>query len=923
VEQFAFRVLGPLEVSAGGAPLPLGGPRQRALLAVLLLNGGRVVSRDRIVDAIWGENPPATATNAVQVAVHELRKLLGTDRVLTQGTGYRVVVEPGELDLDRFERLLERARDEPSARAASTLREALALPSGALLADLSHAPFVAAERERVAELILVALERRIDADLDLGAHRELVAELEALVVEHPYREGLWERLMLALYRSGRQADALDAYRRARTALREDLGVEPSKALRELEAAILRHDSALDAAAAVDRTELPTPARPLVGRTLELAAVTALVRTPDTRVVTLTGPGGTGKTRLALEAAHELRSDFDGGVFFADLGSLPDAELVGPTVARALGVRDTSAEAVVERVAARVARHAMLLVVDNFEHVLTAATLVADLVAAIPSLRVLATSREPLRVRAEHEYRVPPLGLPGPAGAADLEAARRAEAVQLFVARARAARPDFELTAENAAPVVAICRALDGLPLALELAAPRVKLLSPAMLLDRLSDRLGALAEGERDLPPRLRTLRGAIDWSYDLLAPEEQALLAGLSVFSGGWSLDAAEAVCGADLAGLGSLVEKSLVQTGGSPDAPRFSMLETVREYALERLARAGDTQEMRDRHAEYFAGVAEALEPELHGPEALDEAEREHDNIRAAWTHAQSTGQVELLLRLCAIARLWYVRGYQSEGLARVEDALGEQGGTPRRRALILGWAATLAWTQGDYELSIARAHESLALNREVGDERTEFRALGMLGLAHFSSGDAVRGREFHTRSLELARAMRWERETALALSNLAEIASVVGEHAEARELWSESLELSRRLSNAEAPTASASLQAAVAALEGHDEDEALPLILESLRIVRDLDFKDFIASALVAYARAVLEKDGVLAARALGAAGAIRAQLGPAAFRFEPDWYARSLERVHELLGDEAAPALEAGASAPDRVVAEILA
>ncbi len=925
MKRLEFRILGPLEVRSGEGVLELSGRRQRALLGFLLVNGNSVVSRERIVEAVWGEHPPASARNALQVGVHGLRKALGAERVVTQGTGYRLALEPDELDLERFLALTERARQEHQEDAASTLRQALELHRGPVLADLDELPFVAAERRHVEELRLEALERRIDADLALDRQDALVGELHALVAAHPYRERLRGQLMLALYRSGRQADALEQYRLARSTLGDELGLDPSRELDELQAAMLRQDESLaPPGAGRSGSGLPEPPRPLVGRELELAAVVALARAPDARLVTLTGPGGTGKTRLALEAAHELDRAFAGGAHFVDLAPLHDPGLVGSTAARALGVRDAEGEVLFERVAAAIGERETLLVLDNFEHVLDAAPLVAGLLSRVTPLRVLATSREPLRVRAEHEYRVPALALPARAHGGDLERLAGNEAVALFVVRAQSARPGFELTPDTADTVVEICHALDGLPLALELAAARLRLLSPSALRDRLEDRLGVLAEGNRDLPPRQRTLRAAIDWSYELLSPPEGALLARLSVFAGGWTLEAAETVCAADLAALGSLVEKSLVQaTDSSSGEPRFSMLETLRQYAFERLLASGEAEPTRRRHAAYFADLAERLEPDLHTARALDEAEREHDNIRAALEESVASGDTGTALRICALARFWYVRGYLGEGRAWLDQALAQEGGPADRRAIALYWSGTLAWSSGDHESAIAPALESLALARATGDEVAELRALMALGLTHLGVGDLAASRDFHVRSLALARTLERDRDIALSLANLADIESTLGNHEEAEGLARESLDISRRQGDEEA-TGIALLVIASSLLERDRDEDAVPMIVESLRCFRNVDFKDFLASGLVALARARVPDDPAHAVRLLGAAGVLRAPLGPAQFPWEKTWSERTLERAETLLGaDRARTELEAGASTPEETIESALA
>lgn len=524
-----FRLLGPLELVRDGRAVAIGGARQRGLLALLLLRANELVTRERLIDGLWGDEPPETAPNSLQVAVHALRKLLGADYIVTHGQGYVLRVEPGAVDLERFERLVERARAESPAAAAGTLREALSLWRGPALADLPEAPFARPERERLDELRQAALEQRLEADLTLGRHDELVAELESLVDEQPYRERLQRLLMLALYRAGRQAEALEAYQRARRAFVDELGIEPTPALQELERAILRQDSALAAPPAL-RTNVPAPLTPLVGRQLELAAATALLRGRDVRLLTLTGPGGIGKTRLAVETALELGADFRDGVCFVDLSPLREPDLVGAQILRALELSEQPGRPAVATLKDALRDRQLLLVLDNFEQVAQSGPLVTELLAGAPEAKSLVTSRAVLHVTGEHEYPLPPLALPDPVqrGA---EALARNDAVELFTARARAVAPGFRLTAENARVVAAICVAVDGLPLAIELAAARTRVLSPEEMLERLTERLELLVSGPRDAPERQQTLRATLDWSFELLDAEEQRLYARLAVF--------------------------------------------------------------------------------------------------------------------------------------------------------------------------------------------------------------------------------------------------------------------------------------------------------------------------------------------------------------------------------------------------------
>ena len=450
--------------------------------------------------------------------VSRLRRVLGAGRLETRPPGYVLRVEPGELDLHRFRELIAQDRH----------REALALWRGPALADLAFEDFARSEIARLEELRLSALEGRFEHELAAGRHAELAGELAAAVRAHPLRERLAGQLMLALYRSGRQADALAAYRDARATLVDELGLEPSEELSALQRRILVHDPGLDHTRTGRRAELPASLTSFVGRGRELEQIRALILRPGVRLLTLTGAGGTGKTRLALEVARAVAGEFADGARFAPLAAVAEPEVVPHAIAEALALQQSSGQSIEDALKAFLADRELLLVLDNLEHLLEATPLATELLAAAPRLKILATSRTHLNLYGETEYAVPPLSA-------------REEAVALFADRAAAVRPGFAATDA----VGEICARVDGLPLAIELAAARIRTLTPAEILARLDHRLELLAGGPRDVPARQRTLRDTLLWSYDLLAPEEQRLFARLAVFAGGWTLAAADDVCG------------------------------------------------------------------------------------------------------------------------------------------------------------------------------------------------------------------------------------------------------------------------------------------------------------------------------------------------------------------------------------------
>jgi predicted ATPase/class 3 adenylate cyclase len=462
-----------------------------------------------------------------------------------------------------------------------------------------------------------------------------------------------------------------------------------------------------------RNNLPLQPTPLVGREKEVAEVCDLLRGEETRLLTFTGPGGIGKTRVALQAAADLLDDFPDGTFFAPLATLTQAELFFSTVAETLGVQETGEQPLDESLKDYLKERRLLLVLDNFEQVLGAAPTVTELLAAAPGLKVLATSRAPLGLYGEHEYDVPPLSVPDVRHLPDLKVLSQYEAVRLFIERAKAAKADFEVTDESAPAVAEICVRLDGLPLAIELAAARIKMLPPNALLHRLGSSLKLLTGGARDLPERQRTLRATIEWSFALLDEGEQVLFGRLAVFSGGRTLEAIEGICDAegDLAvdtfeGVSSLLDKSLLrQEEGPGGEPRFVMLETVHEFAREKLKESAEAEEIKRIHAQYFLTLAEEAYTELKGANQLqwlEKLEAEHDNMRAALSWALEHKQVELALRLgSALWWFWWMRGHNSEGRRWLEQALAMDGrGSPEVRAMALAGAGALASEQGDLD-------------------------------------------------------------------------------------------------------------------------------------------------------------------------------------------------------------------------------
>ncbi len=818
-----FRILGPLEARQAGRLLSLGGPKQRALLAVLLLHANRVVTSERLIELIWGEDAPETVGATLQVTVSNLRKVLEPDHergstyevLISQPAGYLLNLSAEQLDSARFEALATAGKQallagNPQA-AADTLREALALWRGQALADFPDERFALAESRRLDEMMLQAFEDRIEADLALGRHGEMVAALESLLVKHPLRERLCGQLMLALYRSGRQAEASDVYYKTRDALVEQQGMDPGTELQNLLKAILNHHPSLD----LRQMPAPRQARPnnlprqlttFVGRSHQIQAIQQTLA--SSRLLTLTGPGGIGKTRLALEVAGQLLEDFADGIWLVELGTVASPELVAQAVASALTLREEAGRRLVDTLIDYLQARQLLLLFDNCEHLVDrTAELVEALLRSCPSLRVLATSREALGIPGESLRQVPSLSLPNHDEQKLDDNANKYEAVALFCDRATIALGSFSLTPGTAPRVFQICRRLDGIPLAIELAAVRLRVLSLDQIAARLNDRFRLLTGGSRTALPRQQTLRATIDWSYDLLPETERALLRRLAVFVGGASLEAAEAICAGSLIAstdvmdlMTQLVAKSLVIAEENSDETQFRLLETIREYGLAKLLEAGEAESLRKRHRDWFIRLAEQSELELAGRDQTRWARRleaAFDNLRAALEWCSDKGDAEACLRLAsAMGAFWRIHGYLSEGREWLNRGLSEGEVAPQIRAKTLVWGAVLAVFQGDSAQALTLCQHGLEAYRSIGDQwgtAFAFQTLGRIALLEDNNLEATSQLE---RSLSLFRETGDKHGVAESLYLLSVVNWGNGDYSSATRLGTEALHISQQI-------------------------------------------------------------------------------------------------------------------------------
>lgn len=1049
-----FRLLGPLEVRSGDEALPLGGAKQRALLAILLLQANHVVSRERLSELLWNDDPPPTADHVIEVYVSQLRRVLEPDGapykvLIRKPVGYVLEVDPSDIDTTRFARLVESARSSPPAEAAAQLATALEMWRGPALADFAGERFAFSEAARLDELRLFATEERIDAELKLGRHARLIGELQGLVEQHPLRERLCGQLMLALYRSGRQAEASDVYQKTRERLVDELGMEPGPELQGLLKRILQQESGLAAAAEVAAPPLPSgtvtflltdlegstrlwehtptamhqalaihdavmgramsargglqvesgregdsilavfpraadaiacaveiqrefaaqswpegghlhirvavhtgeaelrgghyfgpavyrcarllasghgdqvlvsqathdvvvdtlpggvalrdlgqhrlrdlerperifqltapglraefpplksmdplrhnlPISPtrFIGREAELAEIAKLL--VGHRMLSLVGSGGTGKTRLALQAAAENIERFPDGVWCVELASVREPELVAQTVAEALGVREEADRPVIKTLVDRLRDRKFLLVIDNCEHLIPAAVKLADeLMRACDGMRLLATSREALRVSGEGIMRVGPLAEP--------------DAVTLFVERSNAVESSFQVTPENSELVRQICRRVESIPLAIELAAGRSQMMSPAEILARLQESFSLLAGGSRSAEGRHETLNTAIDWSYWLLGDSEQRLLRSLAVFSGGFTLEAADAVFGQhSLALLSQLIEKSLIaaqQTAN--ESTRYRLLETVREYGLSRLRDHGELEDMQARHGEFFATMVEASRNKLKGPDRtkwLGRLGDDVDNLRAVFDTGELSPSASLDMA-ATLANFWEARGEYREARSRLKTALAKSTGPTTTRIEGLEAAGMVAWLQGDLDAAVDYTSEGLRLSRNLRESLHEARLLHQLSQIATLRGDFESARAYVEEALGIATAHGDEEIQAMCEWRLGFIALFTNDLDAATSHYQTSIRVLERLRDVESVASSKAMLGFIALRQNRLAD-ARSYLVQSLEMQRRHGSSRQVANLLEMFAALAVEEDQVEQALRLGGAAA----------------------------------------------------
>lgn len=978
----------PLNLTLFGAPSlshqghVIGLSRKPLALLILLALDAPLSSRDRLAYLLWPEENQSSARQNLRRLLSRLRTVLrqesGIDPIDTVGQD-QIQFDQAlcRVDILEFTQWIQQAAQAQGSARIAAAEQALSLVRATAFEGfvLDDAPpfeeWLRGQVARIERLHQQMLALLVEEYRTVGEIQRAIHAASALVDTDPLNEESHCALIELMLHTGQRDSAIQQYETCRSLLAEELGVDPLPRTQALLQAATEPTPAIAFAPYTSlavlqdpapqlpetrRSNLPTTTTSLIGRSREIAAVKALLSRFTVRMVTLTGPGGIGKTRIALTVAADLVDEYEHGVFLVQLAPIHDAGLVASTIAQALGIRPSADQRLLDAVKAYLRPYHMLLVLDNFEQVLDAGPLVAELLADAPGLNILITSRALLRIYGEREFAVQPLTLPERAQLFSARALADLPAVALFVERSRAVQPDFMLTAENALTIAEICVRLDGLPLAIELAAARMRIFSPQQLLARLDRRLTLLTHGARDWPDRHRTLRATIEWSFNLLSIAEQRLFTRLAVFVGGWTLDLAEMVCRFDadeldvLESMEALLDQSLIQRveDGNGDL-RFTMLETIREYAAEQLAANGEAERLRRVHAEAFLALATEASSFLDGPQQrhwLDRLHVEQENFRAALQFALERQDASLALGICSyLWSFWYRRGQQSEGRpwAQVALALPAEGVAPVRRALVLYGAGVMAITQGDIGEAQRLGEDGLQIAMQAEDDGTMGRLLNLLATVHQQQGDWEKAVACYRQALDIFRRKGDPYLTAILLGNLGNVYLKHKEYDKARAHYEESLALHRQINDTHGVATLlgqvglvlrylGEVERAVAlhreALALHQElgetqrvavclrnlgddmlaqdkiDEAAYLHRQALSLYQQVGDRLGIAESIHRLARILEQRNRPLdATRLYGAAHTIRQEAGVGASAFGPDDFIKPLDRARTQLSDAA--------------------